>query len=371
MLIDFKDLGKILGDAEKVDTEKDIVPTIAIAGRTGAGKSTLLNALAGKFVSEVGVIPTTQEPVSHELDEDGTLLRIIDFPGVGEANKFEQRLDTLLEQLPSAHLLLLATPCPERSFQYELSLMDAIREQFGKFPIPTIVAGTKIDLASPVKDWHPAGLDLGKPSTEKEKNITAWTSYARETLAQEHGTAFIPCSAGEDWRAVDEQYGIAELRAAIYEKLPAAAQLYFARVDAALRDREAAKIIQKYALMAAAAAAQPMPQIPDAALILPIQVMMIIRLTRLHGREMSQDLASKFIGPILAQRAGQFLFGQLAKLIPGVGSVLGAAIAGGLTYSLGNAFHILLHDGNWDFNADDLMELVKSIWEKEGSRMKF
>lgn len=371
MQLDITDLGKILGDAENVDTEKDIVPTIAIAGRTGAGKSTLLNALAGKFVSEIGVIPTTQEPVRHEIDEEGTLLRIIDFPGVGEANKFEQRLDTLLEQLPAAHILLLATPCPERSFQYELSLVDTIREQFGKFPIPTIVAGTKIDLAAPVKDWQPANLNLAKPSTEKENNIVSWTSYAREVLAQNNDVSFIPCSAGEDWRELQEQYGIGALRAAIYEKLPSAAQLYFARVDAALRDREAAKIVQKYSLMAAAAAAQPMPQIPDAALILPVQVMMIVRLTRLHGREMSQDLATKFIGPLLAQRAGQFLFGQLTKLIPGVGSVLGAAIAGGLTYSLGNAFHILLHDGNWDFNPDDLMAQVKSIWEKEGSRWKF
>ena len=88
-----------------------------MSGRTGAGKSSLINALAGRPVEAVGVLPTTLEPTERELEENGVPLRLLDLPGVGEAGKHGERLQTVLDQAENAHILLLCIPCPERSLQ--------------------------------------------------------------------------------------------------------------------------------------------------------------------------------------------------------------------------------------------------------------
>ena len=115
--------------------------------------------------------------------------------------------------------------------------------------------------------------------------------------------------------------------------------------------------------MASCAAAQPVPAIPDAALIMPIQVTMLVRLTKLHGQELTLDLAAKLLGPLAARVAGRFAFEQIAKLLPGIGSMVGSAVAGGMTYALGMAFHTLLHDGHWDFDPMELKDEVLKWWK--------
>ncbi len=369
-IINAETLGELLGKTKKI-VPSDLVPTLLIAGRTGCGKSSILNALAKRPVSETGEIPTTQLPEEHELDEEGLPLRAIDVPGIGEAGKAGQRLEDLLNTLHRAHLLILTVACPERSFEYECSLLKAINNEYaGREPLPTVLVCNKLDLAAPVRDWNPATLNLVSPSTEKEHNIREWLSYVQDVLQPrlpQWGRA-VPCSAGASWNDTENQYGIGALRQVIYDMLPEATQTYFARAvnDVQLVDRRAEEICRNHAIMAGAAAAQPFPSVPDAVLIMPVQLAMICRLTRLYGREMTSDLASKLVGPFLARYAGRFVVEQVSKIIPGVGSVLGAAVAGSLTYSLGMAFHTLLHEGNWNPDLEALKDALELAWKKSG-----
>ena len=161
-----------------------------VTERTGSDKSSLINALAGRFVSEVGVIPTIQTPVEQEITEGGLPLRVVDLPGVGEAGRHEQRLEDMLGALGRAHLMLMAVPYPSRDLAYEREL----------------------------------------------------------------------------------------------------------------------------------------------------------------------------VGPLLARSAARILASQLCKFVPVAGSLAGAAVAGALIYSLGMAFHTLMHGGSWHFDTDTLLQQVEKVW---------
>ena len=362
-------IADLIRDAKSRFDHCDIVPVLVLAGRTGSGKSSLMNALAGRFVSEVGVIPTTQTPVEHELAEGGLPLRVVDLPGVGEAGRHVQRLEDMLGSLGRAHLMLVAVPCPSRDFAYERELVGAVQAHYGAaLPLPCVVACTKIDTAPPIKDWRPEALNLASPVSEKERNIADWLNYVERAMGphirQPFGgkTPFLPCCAGESWDDAENRYGIGELRGKIYGLLPDAARTCFARLDRALCDERAADIVFDHARLAALAGLNPLPGVPDALFIIPIQVGMLIRLNKLYDKQFSMDIAARFLGPLLARSTGRMLASQLCKFVPVAGSLAGAAVAGALTYSLGMAFHTLMHGGTWRFDADTLMKQTEKVW---------
>ncbi len=367
--LNFDSLPQMLEAAKAHFPDTDIVPTLLLAGRTGAGKSSLINALVGQHVSPVGVIPTTQTPTPYELEGGGIPLRVLDMPGVGEAGRHGERMETVLDQAESAHIILLAIPCPERNLDYECNLITKIEQHFDDRNSPAILpVATKIDCAQPARDWQPDSLNLASPFTEKEQNIVKWISYATNILPCKE--KIVPCASGEHFNDIANQYGIAHLRQRVFELLPEAARSYFVRVtrDRELLDKRAENIVRSFSVMASAAAAQPVPGVPDAALIMPIQITMLTRLTKLHGRELTADLAAKMLGPLVARVAGRFAFEQVTKLIPGVGSLVGAAVAGGTSYALGMAYHTLLCDGNWNFDAEGLRDEVMDWWQKYGKK---
>ncbi len=288
-------------------------------------------------------------------------------PGVGEAGHHGERLETVLDQADKAHLLLLVVPCPEHSLAYEANLLEEVEQYFsGRSQPPILATGSKVDCASPVRDWQPSVLNLTEPSTEKECNIADWLAYTASVLPGVDKLLPTSCGGGEKIDDPIYQYGIEALRKQIFMLLPDAARTYFARVthDRELLERRAEHIVRTSSTMAATATAQPLPTVPDAALIMPIQVNMLIQLTKLHGRELTVDLAAKLLGPLIARVAGRFAFEQLMKFVPGIGSVVGSAVAWAMTYALGMGYHTLLCKGQWNFDFASLQEEVLRWWKK-------
>lgn len=367
--LNFDSLADLLSLAKEKFPDTDIVPTLVLCGRTGAGKSSLINALMQRNVLPCGVIPTTQKATERELSEDGIPLRVIDLPGIGEAGLHDTRIKEMLDQADNAHVMLLALACPERSLDYETNFLREVDERYAnREPLPRILAATKIDCASPVRDWNPQTLNLHEPRTQKECNIMDWLHYVEGVLGKSV-QQIVPCASGASYSDVENQYGIQYLRKAIFEILPEAARTYFVRIaqDLSLIDARAESIVRIFSGMAAAAAAQPVPAIPDAALIMPIQITMLVRLTKLHGRELTADMAVKLLGPLMARVAGRFAFTQLSKMLPVAGSIVGSAVAGAMTYALGMGFHTLLHNGNWNFDPMTLADEVLKWWKKNDS----
>lgn len=109
---------------------------------------------------------------------------------------------------------------------------------------------------------------------------------------------------------------------------------------------QAQKIISLATAGAVAAAASPIP-FSDAAILIPLQTGMVIQIASLYGMKLEGSTIISFLGSAAISNLGKTVAGNLIKLIPGVGSVIGAMIngtvAGGFTYAIGYALNELLY----------------------------
>jgi uncharacterized protein (DUF697 family)/GTP-binding protein EngB required for normal cell division len=344
------------------------VPVILVCGKTGAGKSSILNALAGNQVREVGVVPTTQFSQGIELESDYMALQAIDVAGFGESGRHEERMHAIFAAREKAHLALLVIGCPDRGLEMELDFLSILRAQSPdpESAIPFLCAANKIDMAKPRSVWDPDRINLMAPSSEKERNIQAWMDYVDATLQTQVKMPLVPCAAGESWNDFSNQYGIDILRQQIFLMLPEAARTWFARMtkDKQIIDARARQIILTAAIAAGGAAFQPLPNVPDAAIIAPIQTAMIVSLAKLNGYNVTPADAFKLVGPVIGTMAGRLAFEQVMKLIPGVGSVLGATVAAAITLSLGQGYHSLMKHNIWQPEKEAVLQAFNKHWEK-------
>jgi len=126
--------------------------------------------------------------------------------------------------------------------------------------------------------------------------------------------------------------------------------------------KEAHTIVHTASAAAAAAAATPIP-FADAALLVPIQVTMITSLYKLHGHEMSEGVIKGALASITATNAARSVVGNLAKFIPGVGSVAGGAVNIGVAVSftevMGLAIAKSLQKGELDGSVEGLLAVIE------------
>src|SRR5260370_27930795 len=92
-----------------------------------------------------------------------------------------------------------------------------------------------------------------------------------------------------------------------------------------------------YSPLGATAGAIPIPWLD--VLILPgIQTRMIQQLAQLYGRPISAERLREFAGAVGVGMLTRAAVREAVKVIPFVGSVVGAAMAGASTFALGKAF---------------------------------
>ena len=172
----------------------------------------------------------------------------------------------------------------------------------------------------------------------------------------------------------DPEYGGPRLRQELLEVLPAAVGQTLRSLDEATHElqdlyaRESLPHILGYSSLAASAGAVPVPVL-DLVLLSGIQSRMIYHLAKLYGQPMDGKRFLEIAGGmglgVLARQATRMTVVELLKLIPFVGSVMGAmagaALAYASTFALGKAFcyyYRRVHQGHVP-QTDDLKRYYK------------
>lgn len=121
--------------------------------------------------------------------------------------------------------------------------------------------------------------------------------------------------------------------------------MHVQQVNLELKKKKAQAAIVTAAGSAAAAAASPIP-FSDAAILIPIEVTMLASITVIFGFDPNKTLLTTLISSVVgtggATLIGKTLVANILKMIPGGGTLIGAAISGGtatlLTTALGEAY---------------------------------
>ncbi len=367
---------KVMGPAlDEVNwlADETRAPVLFFVGRSGHGKSSLVNALAGKQVAEVGhIAPTSGRAVRYSVafDEMRASWDVVDSRGLFETTRpegaesggAERAIERdLLHYRPDVVLhVMSATGVRAAADELRLwdRLMAGVEKKLGAKP-PGLLVLTKVDHLENPRDWPPeqsarkAGLigDLLDYVSEDVFSVRKRTPLDSGApfrgYAVEHGAyqAIVPvCAlAGDLWN-------IDLLSRYIGERLPEAAQLdyYLALREQALLRKLAERFTQRFSRIAFAVGSAPMP-IPDAAVLTPLQLLLVAVIGGIAGRDFSLENARAYLGAAGVNLAGALglrsLARQALKLVPGAGHLASGAIAASGTYAVGKAAELYFFGG--------------------------
>jgi uncharacterized protein (DUF697 family)/GTP-binding protein EngB required for normal cell division len=128
---------------------------------------------------------------------------------------------------------------------------------------------------------------------------------------------------------------------------------------------------------AAAVGVSPIP-FSDAALLVPIQTTMILTILSIYGIKIADSSILSLVGSVSISALGKAAAGSIIKLIPGLGSIVGAAInatvAGTITGAIGKALIEICHkqcmdmlDGkNIPFNIETIITSPSFLFQVKG-----
>ena len=321
---------------------------ILIAGKTGVGKSTLVNAVFGDELARTGA----GKPVSHEIkliEKDGVPVHIYDTVGF-ELSWIAQRkaaysINRLIKRTGKTpnpdddiHCLWYCVSAPgHRMENMEINFVKGIKKR----GIPVIVVMTQVN--------YPAEADeLWDSVRSRLPEVDAMV----ETLALAKGQA--------------KAFGIDTLINETYAVLPDSAQSAFANAQKAsleVKRKQASKAVNASVASTFGVGFVPIP-IADAPMMLTMQSGMLAKITNIYGVDVSKQrvetLLAGVMGMLGAMTGGKAAASALFKMVPGVGTLAGGMISGGvggaMTYALGHAYMQLMEmalDGR--VNLDDVV----------------
>ncbi|MFV3292570.1 GTPase family protein [Pseudomonas sp. NY11955] len=341
---------------------------ILVAGKTGVGKSTLINTVFRGDLAETGSgRPVTQN--TQEITKPGHPLTILDTKGL-ELKDFAEINETLEKELrdraadfDGERHIHAAWVCihedGRRVEEAEINLCKLL----GSYKVPVIVVITK---ARNDQNFSKEVRDVIKQACEVVR-VRAVT----EEIEVDEERIFLPVK------------GIDDLIAATAKYIPEAQQRAYANALSSKnqeglkqKKKQAEREVNMAAGLAGTAAAVPIP-FSDAFALVPIQVGMLTKIGITYGMEVSTAAITTMVGSIIGSSAatliGRAFVTNALKLIPGVGSAAGGALAAttavALTKALGAAYIAVLHDFCEQKPGAELdIELITSELKR---RMKF
>jgi uncharacterized protein (DUF697 family) len=319
------------------------VPVFWLFGKTQSGKTSIIKYLTGAEDAEIGAgfRPTTRFSRQYQFPSDAApLLTFLDTRGLDEPGYDSGEDIARFNEL--AHVVVVTARVMDHAQERVLTHLQRIRD--AKPQRPLVLALTCLHEAYP-QQQHPLPYPFG---TSAEVEVVP--EDLRRSLAEQrqrfHGLAdaVVPLDLTKPEEGYHEpNYGGDQLKTTLLEMLPVAYRQTLLSVEEAthaLRDwheRRALPYILGYSTLAATAGAIPIPWVD--LLILPgIQTRMIYHLARLYGQPLKgqrfAELASALGLGLIVRQAVR----EVAKVIPGVGSLVGSSLAASSTFALGKAF---------------------------------
>jgi len=269
---------------------------VAIVGPVNSGKSTLFNTLKGQAVSPVGAVPGTTRALHFEQWGPFTLT---DTPGFGEVDGVD-RASIALQGVKSANVIILVLDAVAGVRQADYALLQQLKAT----DKPVLVALNKIDLLK-------EGLDDVVADAQRkldEPRLIAISAQKGTNVAR----LLLP-------RVVDAHPGLA---VALGRALPT------------YRRQAAKKVIRNAVAFNALIGAEPIPGL-DIPFLLAVQARMVLRIAAIFGESMTLQHANTLAATIVSGMTLRYLAMEGAKLIPGPGWVVAAALAALGTWAIG------------------------------------
>jgi uncharacterized protein (DUF697 family) len=315
--------------------ERTPAPVFWLFGKTQSGKSSVIRYLTGAEDAAIGngFRPCTRTSREYPFPTpDAPLLKFLDTRGLDEVG-YDPKPD--LDAFGGvAHIQIVTVKLCDLA---QGNVREGLRTIRAANPArPVVLALTCLHEAYPRRQ-HP-----DHPPESIPEFLRLRDEHARQFEGLFDALVPIDLTRPEEGYA-EPNYGGDALKETLLRLLPDAYRQTLARagdLTATLKDlhgQHAGPIILGYASLAGTAGSLPIPFV-DLVLLPGIQTRMVYHLAKIYGQEMTGvrflELAGSLGLGILAKTAAR----QLAKLIPGVGSAAGAALAAASTFALGKAF---------------------------------
>lgn len=324
---------------------------LAIIGKSGVGKSSLVNAVFDRDWAEVGVgLPVTRG-AKYYHDES---LGIWDLEGfeIGSDKRPAEMLEeslTVISRRPSNEQIAVVWYCVESHAHRLLPAEINMIRQLDAADLPVILVVTKVD-------WerkHPITGERGLPGDTRK-----FADWLNNPVTAQNEPIDIPyrsviLTSTRDRNGKDAKHGLGELVTETLALSPEDEQDAFRiaqRLNLPWKREMARPVIAGAATAAGGAAAIPL-LIADAALLAPIQLAMMGRISAIYDLELKTMLSAGALAQIGVQLAGRALASSFLKLIPGAGNVINAGVAAALTAAMGEGWMRLceqVHTGKLD-----------------------
>ena len=300
---------------------------ILISGQTGVGKSTLINAVFRVPLAEEGTgKPVTKNVQRYEVP--GVPVTIYDTPGIELGNVKKDVIRDYIKTIADSRkggpdkVIHVAWYCIDagqtRVQDYDVEIIDALAAE-----VPVILVLTQC-----IDDERAAALERAIAAEKLPIEGSPIRTLARERRVAGHTI---------------EPRGLEELVERTNEVLPEAVRRAFTNAQGVvirLKANQARAVVGASSVAAAGIGAVPIP-VPDAAVLMPVQIGMLASINAIFGIDMGSDRSVNLIRGLLGQGGvtvvGRQIAANLLKVIPGV-SIINASVAAALTAALGEAY---------------------------------
>lgn len=305
---------------------------IAIYGATGAGKSSLINAIFGAEVASTGVGEPVTATTALYVNETGTL-------GIYDGAGFELGAVTPVREIVrrirrdrspgkgASDLIHVAWFCVNSATaRLEAGQVESIK-RIAAEGIPVILVLTKCSVRDGLLD--PAVARLAD-------------AIAAMSLPVVGGRA-VPTAAIEDAFNGTGKYGLEALLETTYRVVPEAQRVAIAaaqKIDLTIKARYARSWIAGAVAFAGGVGFAPVP-LADAAVLVPAQAALMAKIAAIY--DIPKARAAQLIAAATSSAAagGKLAAASIIGLVPGVGQVINAAVAGTVTGAIGESWRAM------------------------------